>query len=110
MPIWLHERINLEFKLTPSQMVLTDDVDADLAEDAVQQKPRDLFAGVRGDADEQGDMVEAVFEGVVGDGLVWIALDICADALARAAEAEGYCWFGDRGPDEVVGEDDVAVV
>ena len=55
-------------------------------------------------------MVEAVLEGVVGDGLVRLALELGADALARAAEAEGYGWFGDRGAEEVVGEDEAAVV
>ena len=35
MPVRLRERIDLELKLTPAQMVLADNVDADLAEDAV---------------------------------------------------------------------------
>ena len=90
-------------------MVLIDDVGADVAEDVVQEKPRDLVSGVRRDADDDGEKVQAVFESVVSDGLVWTTRDVWADALARAAEAEGDCWCGDRGADEVVGEDDLAV-
>ena len=109
MPIRLQERIDLELKLTPSQMVLIDDVGADVAEDVVQEKPRDLVAGVCRHADDDGDKVEAVFKSVISDGVVWMTLEVCADALARAAEAEGYCWCGDRGADEVVGENYLAV-
>ena len=72
--------------------------------------PRDLFPRVCSDADEQGDTVEAECEGVVADGLEWIAVDGGVVALTRAAEAEGYGCFGDRGAEEVVGEDDAAVV
>ena len=106
----LQERIDLELKLAASQMVPADDVGAHVPEDAVQEDPRDLFTRVRGDADEDGEMVQAVLEGVVRDGFVGIALEVRADVLARAAEAEGYCRFGDRGAEEVVGEDDAAVV
>ena len=91
-------------------MVAADDVGAHVAQDAVEQEPRDLLARVGGHVDEDGDVVEAVFEGVGGDGCEWIALEPCADALARAAETEGYGWFGDGRAEEVVGEDDVAVV
>ena len=39
-----------------------------------------------------------------------VTLDVGADALTGAVEAEGYCWFGNGRAEEVVGEDDVAVM
>ena len=91
-------------------MMLADQVGANVAEDEVQEDPRDFVVRKGLDADRDQATVRLVMEIAVGDMLVWEELNFGTDALPCHSNAQGYCRFRDGLAEEVIREDNVASV